>query len=300
AQSITGVISTAYIYSVFAKADQLDWLYLQVGNIASQVINASFDLTNGVVGATTGADNTSEFIEDFGNGWFRCGIGFTTDGADASGTFRIRVAEADNDFNVDLDGTSSIFVWGAQLEAGAFPTSYIPTGASAVTRNADDIQTSSIGTQWNDNASTVYVDVSVPALAGATKDILDFTDGGAGADRVELLLNNPDEARIVTVSSGGAAGDADIATTDSPFASPFNVSHKIAITVADSDSELYVDGIRTGTGDQTVDVPTGIDTLHVGQNFLEANTLVCHIIGIRYYGLNGAAQFLEDLTNGIA
>jgi hypothetical protein len=44
------------------------------------------------------------------------------------------------------DGTSGLFLWGAQLEAGAYATSYIPTTTTSVTRNADTFNVSDIYT----------------------------------------------------------------------------------------------------------------------------------------------------------
>ena len=131
AQTFTTVVATAYTMSCYFKADQLDWGYLTFANSGALTISAYFDLTNGVVGATTGSDNTSESITDVGDGWYRCSIVFTSDAADTVGDFQIYLAEANGDVIVPDDGTSSIFIWGAHLEASATPTQYTSTTSVA-------------------------------------------------------------------------------------------------------------------------------------------------------------------------
>ena len=151
--------------SIFAKNDGYRYLV-----ILSSVANASFDLTNGVV-----ANGSNAKIENYGNGWYRCSVTITA----ISSSFFISGGSSPsaNFFNQAGDGTSGILLWGAQVEAASYPTSYIPTVASSVTRNADVISNTNIllKNSWTfflnsrfDSAEFDYAAIYIQDLGGGT------------------------------------------------------------------------------------------------------------------------------------
>jgi hypothetical protein len=143
-------VSTVYTFSVFAKADQLSWLHIALVNFTSPASGgAYFDLSTGTIGATI-TTTLTPLIEDFGNGWYRCSVTFTTDAVDTSGSLRLYVADGNNDPVVDRDGTSSILIYGAQFEAGSTPSSYIPNAGatSGVTRAAETLTVPAANLPW--------------------------------------------------------------------------------------------------------------------------------------------------------
>ncbi len=124
----------AHTFSVFAKADGRNFVYLDCGDGFPLNSNAYFNLSNGTLG-TIGANATAS-ITAFGNGWYRCSITATPTSTAING-FYIQIASANGTRSYQGDGTSGIFIWGAQVEAGSFATSYIPTTTSSLTRSAD-------------------------------------------------------------------------------------------------------------------------------------------------------------------
>jgi hypothetical protein len=131
----------------------------------------NFNLSNTTVYGQT-ASVSSASIVPVGNGWFRVSI--TTFAAVGSFNTRIAIWIANPDGSNSGfagDGTSGIYIWGAQLEVGAFATSYIQTVASQVTRSADAASmTGTNFSSWFGGApnGSVYVEASSYGLVGAS------------------------------------------------------------------------------------------------------------------------------------
>ncbi|MDV5275750.1 phage head spike fiber domain-containing protein [Leclercia adecarboxylata] len=126
---------TTYCYSVFVKAHTSPRnLYLRVASGSTSGV--FFDPA---AGAWVGSGNGTQFVDrgfdDFGNGIYRVWMVFTA-GASQSTVIRIQLANGVSP-SYTGDGVSGLYAWGAQLEDSPFPTSYIPTAATTVTRAAD-------------------------------------------------------------------------------------------------------------------------------------------------------------------
>jgi hypothetical protein len=143
----TVVASSTNTATIYAKQGTGRYLSLGVADTTqSKGGYAAFDLQTGNItqsGAVAGGGTlVSASSQNVGNGWYRLQV-VATVGAGASayivvGTSNAATYTPQTFGQASYAGTGSTwFIYGAQLEAGSFATSYIPTAASAVTRAAD-------------------------------------------------------------------------------------------------------------------------------------------------------------------
>jgi hypothetical protein len=171
AQTFNVTTGTAYTLSVFAKAASSPRrLTLLVSNTNFGVTpNAVFDLSAGTNISTL---NGTATITPFRDGWYRVTLTTITATGTGANALSFRLTDNTNAFSYTGDGTSGIYLWGAQLEAGSFPTSYIPTTGAAATRAAD------VASISGSNFSSWYRQDSGSWYCSATSLVFDSNERG--------------------------------------------------------------------------------------------------------------------------
>ena len=272
-QAQTLAVSTQYAYSMFAKKNTSNFIALRHTAVLGNPY-AWFNLNTGTVG-TVQAGLTAT-ITPFGNGWYRCTVVGTT--AAVIGVNRVDAIVSDNDGNYVCASGGSIFLYGADLEAGAFATSYIPTTTTSLTRNADRV--SMTGTNFSSwyNASSGTIAVQGDTLTVSNSNsmtICSFLLNSSNVTRFWMWSGQPANLRYNIVAGGATSAEIVKAITAN---TRFNA-------VGSYKTDLFQYALNGGatTADASGAVPTGLTAFYIGSLDSVNEPLSGHIAKINFY-----------------
>ncbi len=190
-------------------------------------------------------------------------------------------------------GGTNVYLWGAQLEAGSFPTSYIPTTSASVTRTADSaVMTGTNFSSWyNQSEGTFVVSASVNYTAPANSDIscVISADDGTSSNRIQYFRANNSGtpfAGMVVVAGGAIAANINAGLTQLQ-------PGKLAGAYAANNFAASLNGLTLVT-DVSGNVPT-VTQLQIG-NGAALNALNGHIRTLQYFPRRLPNTQLQTLT----
>jgi hypothetical protein len=246
--------STILTFSAYVKAGERATGYIQSKlNDGSSYATVKYDLATGAITTVSGPVLASS-MNAVGNGWYRVSLTYDTGTGGNTGYVFVVMNYA----TYTGDGTSGYYVWGAQLEAGAFATSYIPTSGSTVTRTADvfTIPTTAGGGWYTAGQGTLAATGSIANVNSAAFPGFTSIDDGTGNNSIHIYLTGT-STKNSAIYSGGVlqGGYASVAYT------PGNILKGI-IAFQNNDLNGSFDG-TIGSDDTSVTVPT-VSVLRVG------------------------------------
>jgi hypothetical protein len=262
--------AVATTFSIYAKYSTHRWIGVRLGATGSQFFG-SWDLQNGVVGSATAGATIG--IQSVGNGWYRLTLTATLTSA-GNANFIIGLNNADAVALTTYVGTgTTAFIWGAQLEAGAFPTSYIPTTTATVTRSADvaSISGSNFSGWYNNTEGTVFSDLKLRTLGtSGFPRIIAFVQADPNSSNQFAIntrnLGSVDDGKFFgTVGDGTVFGDFQPPTGSPAF------SAKIALSAKQDDGAFAVAGYPVFS-DNTLNMPSPVELRLFGQARFQSNS----------------------------
>ena len=269
-----------YTWSVYAKAGERSWLQF-IAYSSSTNYFTWFNLANGTVG--TNAAGTTASIQDVGGGWYRCSVSRST----SAGTSyaQIFTANADNNGSYAGDPTKGIYIYGCQVEAGSFPTSYIGTTTSSVTRSADVCQITGTNFSgfWNGTEGTVAAEFDF-FFSGAGWNPSAWTALTSSTNFLQQYRSGATDLRFF-VYPGSVQADFSIGSYANPS--------KTTVAYKANDFAGSANGAAVAT--DTLGTVPAVDKLYImaGET---GNIFSGHIASLRYYNKRLPNTKLQQLS----
>jgi hypothetical protein len=275
---------TKYTGSVFIKAGTGRYVQLLGGGGAfDQNSYANFDLQTGTI--TVQGSSATANIVNYGNGWYRCEVAATAVNTQ-NDRFYVAVITTANAARAQSHTTAlSYYVWGAQTEAGAYATSYIPTLGTSVTRVADAASKTGISSLIGQTEGTIFVDFVVGAIPRAIN--IYNNERSATTISTNAILIQPNGVIEAQTFRGNGTFD-----TITLVATGYSAGQrlKVGFRYKSGDFALYVNGVQKDTDSGSLTFIGTKSTIELDNNseyyaFQEA---------VKY---NQLLQFKTPLTN---
>ncbi len=296
-QDVTKAASAiTYTYSVFVKGTGRR-LVVNAEDPGTGGVYAVFDIAGGQVGVAATAYGSGFVavgarITSVGGSRYRCEVTLTSNTAT---TLRC-ILGLDNGTGTGAlsqtytgDGSAFLSIWGAQLEAGAFTTSYIPTVASQVTRAADAITLATSAFPFSDTAGTIVVAARLNPAFDTVNVCWNLDDGTIN----EVISFNVETSTVIQnfIYDGGALQ----ANLDpNPGTMIGGVPFKNAMAWALNDIAAVLDGGTVAT-DASATLPT-VTTLRIGKPSTASGWFNGHIKRLSYWNTRKSNAELQALS----
>jgi hypothetical protein len=291
---ITWNSGTTYSISVFAKYKPGEYQYISIGNKndegAGFAFRVIFDILNGTVGNSTTSIGAlvGIKIEEFPNGWRRYTVIHTAGAAQSGNVYFCARADDTTNSGYNTTDNNGVYLFGMQVEAGAFPTSYIPSNTGSTTTRSADVATVALSAfDFNAVEGTLFSEAStfVSLAPDATVVTIDDT---TTANRVDLRINQSASlySSVASASSTSAAFTAGSTVVDQIF--------KQAIRCKSNDFNFCYDS-NLSTPDLAGDVPVGLTMLRLG-SYSGGGQLNGHVKRIAYFPVALSDANLQSIT----
>jgi hypothetical protein len=294
---LSGATLTAGTYTVSHYIDTINSTCTSVtiflfGTIGSNTYaSTNFDFTTKLFTTVTyfgaGWSSGTTNAVDCGNGIYRISLTATSSGATTVTRAYVAPAPAD---------TSYLIIAGTQIENGAFPTSYIPTSGSTVTRSADraSITGTNFSSWFNPIEGTINITYKMGLKTSSTRvfqinnsstpsgyNVIDIVSGTADGVGGGFFVNTNN------VSQGGSVGVNNTGNENTIFKVAGAYKENDLAGVNNKTTEFFTDNVAT--------LPTGLDRVVFSQGNL-ASLLCGHLQQVSYYPKRLSNDQLQTLT----
>ena len=212
---------------------------------------------------TSGATYTLSFYAKVSSGTFDFTFG-NIDNTLTSGTattewqrFEVTqvAASTSQDIKLDATDTGDLLIYGFQVEAGRYATSYIPTSGASVTRTADNTSATGVSGLIGQTEGTIYSEVYFKEN-GLSTNWLSLSDGTSN-NWVFVGKDGDDLRAYVRASNTVAFSNQDFQIVDDALA-------KVALSYKSGDIALYINGTQIATSSSAFSFNNTLDSIYFG------------------------------------